>query len=272
APAEAEAAVGVGDDGNVGGALPGRELGEVRDPQAIGPVDGEVALDEIGRERMLLRPRRRAFALLRVDRDKPRLAHQPRDPLLPDLQTAAELQLLEDPPRAVGLLALGEDHADLLGQEPVGERTVGERLALPVVVAGAGDAERPAQAGDGLASALFVDQPVERHRRSVSRAKKVTARFKISRSCSSSRTWRRSLRSSSRSSVVSPSSRSAAIELLLLAPKPQRLAADAELGGDLRNRAAARLEQTDRLTPELRRVRPRVPRGHFASPSSPDEG
>src|SRR5581483_10923510 len=87
-----------------------------------------------------------------------------------------------------------------------------------------------------------------------------------------SRTWRRSLRSSSRSSVVSPSSRSAAIELLLLAPKPQRLAADAELGGDLRNRAAARLEQTDRLTPELRRVRPRVPRGHFASPSSPDEG
>ena len=78
-----------------------------------------------------------------------------------------------------------------------GERAVGERLPLPVVEAGARHAERPTQTGDGLAISLFIDQPVQAHRRSVSRAKKVTARFKISRSCSSSRTWRRSRRSSS---------------------------------------------------------------------------
>jgi len=57
-PAEAETAVGVGDHGDVAGALPGRELGEVRHPQAIGAVDAEVAADEVGGERALLRPRR----------------------------------------------------------------------------------------------------------------------------------------------------------------------------------------------------------------------
>ena len=59
------------------------------------------------------------------------------------------------------------------------------------------------------ALALLVDQAVHHAQRgSVSRTKKVTARFKISRSLSSSRTYRRRRRSSSRSLVVSPSARS----------------------------------------------------------------
>jgi hypothetical protein len=94
-PAEAEAAVGVGDNRDVAGALPSRELREVGDPQAVGPADGEVATDEVGRERMLLRPRRRAFTLLGVDRAQAGLAHQPGDALLPDLEAAAQLQFLE---------------------------------------------------------------------------------------------------------------------------------------------------------------------------------
>jgi hypothetical protein len=57
-----------------------REVGE---PQAVGPLDGEVALDETWREQMLLRPRRRAFPPLRPDRDESVLAHQPRDRFSP---------------------------------------------------------------------------------------------------------------------------------------------------------------------------------------------
>ena len=40
--------------------------------------------------------------------------------------------------------------------------------------------------------ALLVDQTVKAHRGSASRTKKVTARLRISRSASNSRTWRRS--------------------------------------------------------------------------------
>ena len=140
---------------------------------------------------------------------------------------------------------------------------------MPVVEAGARHAERPAQAGDGLALTLLVDQPVQAHRRSVSRAKKVTARFRISRSCSSSRTCRRSLRSSSRSSVVSPSSRSPRSSWSCLSQIRSDSAADAQLAGDLTHRAAADLDQADRLTPELRRVGPLIPLWHDAPPSSP---
>jgi hypothetical protein len=53
------------------------------------------------------------------------------------------------------------------------EELIRERLPLSFVVAEAHHAERPARAGDGLAITLFVDQPVQAHRRSVPRAKKV---------------------------------------------------------------------------------------------------
>jgi ActR/RegA family two-component response regulator len=91
------------------GALPGAELGQVGDPRASGRVDAEVAADQVRGEPMLLSSRRRAFALLGVDRDQPSLPHQPGDTLLADRHTAAELELVEDPWRAVGLLALLED-------------------------------------------------------------------------------------------------------------------------------------------------------------------
>jgi len=42
-------------------------------------------------------------------------------------------------------------------------------------------------------------------------------------------------------------------------------------GRDVLVAAASRPDQPDRLTPKLRRIRPRKPRGHLASPSSPDD-
>src|SRR5581483_7168668 len=125
------------------------------DPQLVRSLDVEVALHEVRCERMLLGALGRRQPLRRVHRDEPRLAHQPRDALLADLETTAELQLLEHPRRAVALLAFVEDPTDLLRQQPVRQRAVGERLALPVVVARTRHAERPAQAGDGLALTLL---------------------------------------------------------------------------------------------------------------------
>src|SRR5207237_7271384 len=60
-----------------------------------------------------------------------------------------------------------------------------------------------------------------------------------------------------------------AIKLILADPEPQRLITDTELAGDLAHRAAADLDQTDSLTPKLRRIGPLIPLWHNAPPSSP---
>lgn len=53
-PAEAEAAVGVGDGRDIRSPGPGHQLGEVRDPELVWRVDSEVALVEIGRSFALI--------------------------------------------------------------------------------------------------------------------------------------------------------------------------------------------------------------------------
>src|SRR5581483_4984989 len=85
------------------------------------------------------------------------------------------------------------------------ELPIRRRSTLPGVEAGAGDAEHPAEQRDRVVGLLRRDEPEAAHRVSLSRAKKAAAFFRISRSCSSIRTLRRSSRSSARSSVVRPS-------------------------------------------------------------------
>jgi hypothetical protein len=48
-PADDPAAEGVDDEAEEGQAFPAAQVGEVGDPQLIGPARGEVAIDEIGR-------------------------------------------------------------------------------------------------------------------------------------------------------------------------------------------------------------------------------
>ena len=98
------------------------------------------------------------------------------------------------------------DPADPLGQRRVLDRTAALTVGLPGVVARARHTKHAAQPGDRVVGRLRVDQRQRlAHRRSVSRAKKATAFFKMSRSSSTMRTRRRRRRSSSCSAVVSPS-------------------------------------------------------------------
>ncbi len=107
-----------------------------------------------------------------------------------------------------------------------------------------------ARSGVGL---LLRDEPEHAHRVSLSLAKKAAALFKISRSCSSTRTCRRSSRSSSRSSLVRPSRFPARS-----GPAAPRYAATPSRHRDRRRPHSASgrcLTQLDRLTPKLRRIR-----------------
>ncbi len=138
----------------------------------------------------------------------PELPHQPRDPLLADLDPVDELQLRVDPGRAVDPLRLEMDLTDPLGQPAVGELTGARRPALPGVVALTRHTDDPAQQGDGELCGLLLDEPEPGHGRSVSLAKKAAPRFRISRYCRSTLFSRSSSRSRCRSSLESTSSRS----------------------------------------------------------------
>ena len=177
----------------------------------FGPVGLEVALDQI---RPDLHPVDAecavgvAAALGRHVRALDALhAHQPLDPLVVDL-TALTAQLGVHATGPVGPVALRVHTADLLDQRRVGERPLGRRAPRPGVVARARHAQHPAHHRDVEVALLRVDEPEHRYRISLpSLAKKAAALFRISRSCSRTRTRRRSCVSSSFSSEVRPSRR-----------------------------------------------------------------
>jgi len=100
---------------------------------------------------------------------------------------------------------------DLLGprrQPRIAESAVRRCSSLPAVKPRAADAEHFAHHRDWEAGPLRRDDPVDAHLVWVSAAKKTAARLRISRSCFKRVFSRRSRRSSSRSALVSPSSRS----------------------------------------------------------------
>src|SRR5215203_2413858 len=101
------------------------------------------------------------------------------------------------------------DLLDPLGQPRVGQRPVGRRPALPVMEAGAVDAENPADHSDRKGGLLRGDER-ERlaYRPSLSFAKKTAAFARISRSIRSFAFSSRSRPSSSHSSLLRPPGRS----------------------------------------------------------------
>ena len=197
--------------GEVQHALAGRDLLHVRAPQLVRAVGLEVALDEI---RPDLHPVDAkcavgvAAALGGHVRALDALhAHQPLDPLVVDL-TAPTPQLGVHATGPVGPVALRVHTTDLLDQRRVGECPLGRRTPRPGVVARTRHAQHPAHHRDVEVALLRVDEPEHRYRTSLpSLAKKAAALFRISRSCSRTRTRRRSCVSSSFSSEVRPSRR-----------------------------------------------------------------
>src|SRR4051794_4804531 len=203
---DAAAREAVHHDGEIELALPGRDLGRLGDPEPVRLAWREVAAHEIGRGGDARHRDRRAALAPAHHARQPGLAHQPSGALAAHAH-AAVAQLGVHPRPAVGRLALIVDGADLAEQLVIAAPPRARRPVLPGVVAGSADAEHAAQQGDGMLCFLRVDQPEAHHRRSVSRAKKAAAALRISRSWARRRFSRRSRRSSSRSSLVSPSRR-----------------------------------------------------------------
>ena len=208
APADDATRVGVLDGGEIEPALPGPQVGDVGDPEDAGGLGAKAALDEIVGDANAGDADRRAPTLLGDQPGDPGLAHETLDALARDLDAVSHAQLGVDPGRPVDLAVRGPDLLDALRQPGVAERAIRGRSGRPGVIARARDAEQPAGDGDRGSGLLGRDDPVGGHRVSVSDAKKAAARLSRSRSCRSRTFSRRSRRSSSRSSLVRPSSRS----------------------------------------------------------------
>jgi len=164
-PADDPAAAQVDDPGQVGPALPGRDVGDVAD---IAPVHlgawPEVALNQVtGRRGAGIGDSGRAPALL-----APALeagpAHEPGHLALPAGHVAME-ELLVNPGGAIGTRGLVVDGPDLLEQLGVGDVSPGRGAVAAVIEGGTGDLEQPTRLGDVVTcDFLRLDEGVHLHR------------------------------------------------------------------------------------------------------------
>jgi hypothetical protein len=189
-------------------ALAGADLLDVRTPHAVRGVGPKIAADEVAERLDALHGHRAALATPTVGALQAHLRHQARHALLTDpdpLPTQHRVHARA----AVAATARGMNLTDPLGQPRIRQRTIRRRPPGPRPVPGLRDAEQLALQGDDHSLGLlgFRDVPVDAHRVPVSRAKKAVACLRMSRSCSRRRTRFLSSRSSSRSTLVSPSSR-----------------------------------------------------------------
>ena len=210
-PAHDPAREAVQHAGEVQHTLASRDLFHVRAPQLVRSGRLEVALDEIRPDLHPVDAECAVGVAAALGRHVGALdalhPHQPLDPLVVDLM-ALTAQLGVHATGPVGPVTLRVHTTDLLDQRRVGERPLRRRAPRPRVVARARHAQHPAHHRDVEVALLRVDEPEHHYRISLpSLAKKAAALFRISRSCSRTRTRRRSCVSSSLSSEVRPSRR-----------------------------------------------------------------
>ena len=204
-PADHAAAEGIQHDGEVQEPGPGGDVGDVRDPEPIGCVGGEVALDQIRCRSGTRIPYRRPCPLAPTDAPQAGTAHQSGDPLAAH-SVALSDEFGMDAGGAVGPARGAVDVTDAIEHCSVALGAGRRRPALPRVVPAGGDPQQPAHRGDR------IEGPVGSHEledpdgiEPVSRANQAAAFASISRSWRSRRFSRLSRRSSSRSALVKPS-------------------------------------------------------------------
>ena len=186
-------------------ALPGSEIGDVRDPEPVRTVGGERAVDEVladadprhaDRGAAAPAPDQAADAQRRASAARHACARRARRRRGPARHgCAATIDAAE------ALVDLGDPG----GQALILKRPRGRLARLPGVKPGPAHAQDPAHDRDRVLGLLRRDEPEDPHRVSLSLAKKAAAFFRISRSSARIRFSRRSRRNSSRSSVVRPS-------------------------------------------------------------------
>jgi hypothetical protein len=162
-------------------ALPAAEVGQVGDPQPVGPVNREVALHQIG-PALRLRvgaggPPRPATEL---GADDPVRAHEPLNAAARDRLAGAH-ECLPHPPVAVGVVVGRVELADALEQPLVLDGSGTTLAAGALEVGGRRHAQNPADRLDPEALAIGVDERAHFGRSgSSSLAKNTDADFRIS--------------------------------------------------------------------------------------------
>ena len=195
--------------GQIQPALAGLDLLDVGSPHAVSRVGAELAADEVPE------------GLHALHRHGAALAVAPMRALQGPLSASAARRASRPPgsPHGPAWRARAGCHSSASSpherrgcahQPRVIQRPVRRRPPDPRPVPGLRDAEQLALQGDRQPLGLlgFRDEPVDADRVPVSRAKKAVACLRMSRSCSRRRTRFLSSRSSSRSALVSPLSRS----------------------------------------------------------------
>ncbi len=272
-PADDAAAEDVLDGGEEQEALPGLDVLEVADPQPVGLAPGEAPVDEVRR--------RRALGVAVVVRGPPRRPSAPRRPssrinratrLRADALAVGEPQLRVDAWRAVDPRTRRRRSGGSARRAAHPRRRAAGLAPPPGVEALAGHPDRLAEQGDRELCGLLGDEPKPCHGRSLSLAKKAAARFRISRSCRSTRFSRSSSRNRARSSVVSTSRPLTAIGLVLTLPVTQRLRRTPQLARRAPSASDPAPQQPHRLLPKLRRIRRPRPPHHSAPLSRPHPG
>src|SRR5215218_5094566 len=190
-------------------AFPGSDVSDVRDPQAIQSLRGEVAFHKIrgrGSALGLQAQSRTSLPSVTATAEQPGLPHQPRHSF-PGASNAQRPQLEVNPRRPIGLSAVCVNTNDLLRKQGICLSPSRRCSVPPAVEAALGDSQHPAHPTDPVVCLLRLDEGVDhlRARRFSSLAKNHAAFFSISRSSLSIFTSLRRRLSSSFSSVVSPS-------------------------------------------------------------------
>jgi hypothetical protein len=207
-PADYHPTVGVDHKREEHDALPAAQIREVRDPQAVGTIDREVALNEIRpalRARIRVRGAPRLAAALRAL--DPRLAHQALHRAASD-RLSGPRERLPHPPIPVGKVVALVCRLDQLEQTLVLQ---GARRALArgsPVIGGRRHVQGPADRLDTEATAMLLDERAHFVRSvSSSLAKNTDADLRISFARRNSKFSLRSFLISSRSAVLNKSLR-----------------------------------------------------------------
>jgi hypothetical protein len=127
---------------------PGRDVGDVGDPELVRLFGREVAIDQVGRWPAPLVADRRAGEAPPADAGEAGRAHQALDPLAPDADAGFH-EIGMDARGAIGPARAVVEGRDPLGKRGVGKRPRRRRPAAAGVKAAARHAERGAHRGDG---------------------------------------------------------------------------------------------------------------------------
>src|SRR5208282_2318458 len=189
---------------------PGRNIGDVGNPQPVRTRRAEITFDQVWRGPRGAIPGRGGDPLAAAHPINARRLHQPRDPLAPELHSRRR-QLGVNARCAVGPARPFMDRLDAQAQLRIAARPRRLRPFTPPMVAAGGDSQDPAHGGNPIGGLIRAHELERRDgTEPVSVANQAAAFDNISRSSRNTRFSPLSRVSSSRSVLVSPSLRSPA--------------------------------------------------------------